>query len=456
MGCGCSRALAAGAAVHTPHSVNSPVQGLLSAGAGERQRTSGVTPLILDADPELEKLQLKNQEESSILKASGMMQKSDFDDAIRELTATLVSFPQSARAHLDRGICHYRLKNLDSAILDFTRAIELQREMYLAYANRARVFLEQRRYPEAIADCKAAMAINSENPEAYAIKMDAEDKLEAEEGDDTVSDVFASPCKHRERKICVVCMDEDRGCRLQPCMHAALCVDCASQLKERGFTCPICDSAIDEVEPGIFMDTFAFGDVKTLNSMIAAVADVNANYSPLGSPGMNTPLMNSPTAQRASWSSSRAITPQSFRQPSPLAASDTWTVFRTSVQNSQEGDVSGRSASEDASSAEQPQVGHGETAPEVTPTGNASGEEATTGAATGAENSIVANGVAQVATNPGLPPVVDYSISFDMDEAMSTAFISGQHTPGGGPNRMIAQRSGVGMTPISELRVEVV
>mmetsp|Transcript_40738 Transcript_40738/g.103185 ORF Transcript_40738/g.103185 Transcript_40738/m.103185 type:complete len:386 (-) Transcript_40738:269-1426(-) len=385
-----------------------------------------------------------------------MMQKSDFDDAIRELTATLVSFPQSARAHLDRGICHYRLKNLDSAILDFTRAIELQREMYLAYANRARVFLEQRRYPEAIADCKAAMAINSENPEAYAIKMDAEDKLEAEEGDDTVSDVFASPCKHRERKICVVCMDEDRGCRLQPCMHAALCVDCASQLKERGFTCPICDSAIDEVEPGIFMDTFAFGDVKTLNSMIAAVADVNANYSPLGSPGMNTPLMNSPTAQRASWSSSRAITPQSFRQPSPLAASDTWTVFRTSVQNSQEGDVSGRSASEDASSAEQPQVGHGETAPEVTPTGNASGEEATTGAATGAENNIVANGVAQVATNPGLPPVVDYSISFDMDEAMSTAFISGQHTPGGGPNRMIAQRSGVGMTPISELRVEVV
>lgn len=71
----------------------------------------------------------------------------------------------------------------------------------------------------------------AENPEAYAIKMDAEDKLEAEEGDDTVSDVFASPCKHRERKICVVCMDEDRGCRLQPCMHAALCVDCASQLK---------------------------------------------------------------------------------------------------------------------------------------------------------------------------------------------------------------------------------
>lgn len=81
--------------------------GLLSAGAGERQRTSGVTPFILDADPELEKLQLKNQEESSILKASGMMQKSDFDDAIRELTATLVSFPQSAR-----GVCWLRTVHL--------------------------------------------------------------------------------------------------------------------------------------------------------------------------------------------------------------------------------------------------------------------------------------------------------------------------------------------------------
>lgn len=75
------------------------------------------------------------------------------------------------------------------------------------------------------------MFATPENPEAYGIKLDAEDRLEAQEGDDTVSDVFNSPCKQREKKICVVCMDEERGCRLHPCMHAALCVECAGQLK---------------------------------------------------------------------------------------------------------------------------------------------------------------------------------------------------------------------------------
>lgn len=47
MGCGCSRALAAGAAVHTPHSVNSPVQGkaarltVSTSGAAEGGRGGG-------------------------------------------------------------------------------------------------------------------------------------------------------------------------------------------------------------------------------------------------------------------------------------------------------------------------------------------------------------------------------------------------------------------------------
>lgn len=69
--------------------------------------------------------------------------------------------PSALAAHLDRGLCHHRTKELENALQDFTQAIELQRDMYLAYVHRARVYLEQGRCAEAITDCKTAMSINS-------------------------------------------------------------------------------------------------------------------------------------------------------------------------------------------------------------------------------------------------------------------------------------------------------
>lgn len=45
-------------------------------------------------------------------------------------------------------------------------------------------------------------------------------------------------------------------CRLRPCMHAALCVECAEGLMARGYSCPICSCKIEQVERGAFMRTF--------------------------------------------------------------------------------------------------------------------------------------------------------------------------------------------------------
>lgn len=58
-------------------------------------------------------------------------------------------------------------------------------------------------------------------------------------------------------KVCMVCMEERRSSRLHPCMHAALCMDCAQALRERGKPCPICGKGIETVEAGEFMRTFA-------------------------------------------------------------------------------------------------------------------------------------------------------------------------------------------------------
>ena len=46
-------------------------------------------------------------------------------------------------------------------------------------------------------------------------------------------------------KTCVVCMEEERGARLHPCMHACMCRDCAEQLLECCCPCPICGVRIE-------------------------------------------------------------------------------------------------------------------------------------------------------------------------------------------------------------------
>jgi hypothetical protein len=40
-------------------------------------------------------------------------------------------------------------------------------------------------------------------------------------------------------------------------MHAALCIECASNLRAKGFGCPICGLKIESVEVGSFLKTYA-------------------------------------------------------------------------------------------------------------------------------------------------------------------------------------------------------
>ena len=68
---------------------------------------------------------------------------------------------------------------------------------------------------------------------------------------DTPNDVAGT-----NKKLCTVCMDNERSCRLRPCMHAALCTQCAQSLMSRKYGCPICDTRIDSLERGQFMCTF--------------------------------------------------------------------------------------------------------------------------------------------------------------------------------------------------------
>lgn len=80
------------------------------------------------------------------------------------------------------------------------------------------------------------------------------------------------------KKACMICMDKDRGCRLRPCLHAALCVECAQGLKARHYGCPICNTQIESLEVGSFAKTYSVEEAAAL------VAYASTIKSPLALP----------------------------------------------------------------------------------------------------------------------------------------------------------------------------
>ena len=48
--------------------------------------------------------------------------------------------------------------------------------------------------------------------------------------------------------LCVVCMDNERGCLYVPCNHLAVCAECDAGIMATSLPCPMCSTAIDREE----------------------------------------------------------------------------------------------------------------------------------------------------------------------------------------------------------------
>lgn len=77
----------------------------------------------------------------------------EYDHAVDAFTRAIVYDPSFARAYLDRGILYWReLAHPCRAVLDLTRAYELDDHLAEAVFNRGIAHQEVREYAEAIAD----------------------------------------------------------------------------------------------------------------------------------------------------------------------------------------------------------------------------------------------------------------------------------------------------------------
>jgi hypothetical protein len=166
--------------------------------------------------------------------------------------------PRHKRAFLLRCEALSKLKRWDEAIDDANVAIGLgHRE---GHRTRGAVHLERGAFREAVADLNVAVRIEPSDKRAWSLRSSAHAGLGNAEraAEDAAEAARVDP--DTEAGLCVVCIDEPRATRLNPCEHSALCADCARECQTHHGTCPICNAPIKAIEYGTFMRTFAPAD----------------------------------------------------------------------------------------------------------------------------------------------------------------------------------------------------
>ena len=94
-------------------------------------------------------------------------QKGDYDTALAEFTRALQADPKDPEVYNNRGSVYTFKGRYDLALADFTKTLELNPRYARAYYNRALAYYYQGNYDRAIADLTKAIELNSKDPEAY-------------------------------------------------------------------------------------------------------------------------------------------------------------------------------------------------------------------------------------------------------------------------------------------------
>lgn len=127
---------------------------------------------------------LKSQEGSSaLLRGRFDLAIAAYDDALKD---TSLSPARQAPIFSDRGVAKWRLKQLDAAASDLTKAVSLNPDYAPAYNNRGNVYMDLNRAEDAYRDFDKAISLSPGFGPAYSNRANANQKLgrlEAAEND---------------------------------------------------------------------------------------------------------------------------------------------------------------------------------------------------------------------------------------------------------------------------------
>jgi len=95
-------------------------------------------------------------------------QKTDstFVDCMAKINTFIETEPEKPLTYLSRGNLYKKQKKMDSAIVDYTRAIELDTTFFNSYMNRALVYFTKKDFDKAITDFHKASELNEKSHDA--------------------------------------------------------------------------------------------------------------------------------------------------------------------------------------------------------------------------------------------------------------------------------------------------
>ncbi|MBF0555264.1 MAG: tetratricopeptide repeat protein [Nitrospirae bacterium] len=107
--------------------------------------------------------------------------KGDFDSAISNFTKAIEINPKLAEAYINRGVAYYGKGNYDQAISDYNRAIELNPKLDVdvnpkiaeAYNNRGNSYLKKGDHKRAMTDYQKAAELGNTHAQKYLREKDA-------------------------------------------------------------------------------------------------------------------------------------------------------------------------------------------------------------------------------------------------------------------------------------------
>jgi tetratricopeptide (TPR) repeat protein len=110
-------------------------------------------------------------------RGSVLLRSGDIQGALQDFTKAIQLNPRDSDAYFNRGFARYRLKDYEGAIQDASQAIQLNSENIEAYLVRSLAYLDSKEYQKAIIDSTQAIRIAPDFPEAYMIRGYAQHSL---------------------------------------------------------------------------------------------------------------------------------------------------------------------------------------------------------------------------------------------------------------------------------------
>jgi tetratricopeptide (TPR) repeat protein len=108
---------------------------------------------------------------SHINQGEAYFKQGKYPEAIADFTKAIELDPKLAVAYSNRGVAYLDgLKKFPEAIADFTKVIELDPKLAVAYLNRGQAFYNLEKNVEAIADCTKAIELDTKLALAYLLR----------------------------------------------------------------------------------------------------------------------------------------------------------------------------------------------------------------------------------------------------------------------------------------------